>query len=166
MRLTDLKPTLPFARAALLCATALLTAPAWAGPDPLADHHHQPVPVGIAAVPAEAPPLLILLPKNGATVGQQLAVVFETPGEIAKLTMDAPVVGVHLHIDSGEVSMMPTSRQLIRLGHNRYLFLFDLPATPGEQTVKVYWSDARHRTIESSVRQVTVRVEADSPARR
>lgn len=162
MRPIDPKPTLHSVRATVLCAIALLTTPAWAGAAPHAHHHHQTTPT--AAAPADVPPLTILLPKNGATVGQQLAVVFETPGEIAKLTMDAPVVGLHLHIDSNEVSMMPMSRQLIRLGHNRYLFLFDLPAKPGEQTVKVYWSDAMHRTIESTVRSVTVRVEADGSA--
>lgn len=151
-------------RAAVLLA-AMLMPPLAAAEDPHA-HHHQHQPAAAAPPTAEVPGLSILLPENGAVVGPQLAIVFETPGDIAALTMDAPVVGVHLHIDSSDVSMMPTSKQLIRLGGNRYLFLFDLPAKPGEQTLKVSWGDAQHRTIESSVQRVTVRVEAEATPRR
>lgn len=129
-------------------------------------HHHHHAAAASASAPVEAPPLSILLPEDGATVGRQLAVVFETPGDIASLTMDAPVIGVHLHIDSDEFSVMPTSKQLIRLGEHRYLFVFELPAKPGEQTLRLSWGDAMHRTIESSVQKVTVRVQADPPSQR
>lgn len=150
-----------------LMATLFLLPLAAAAADEHSHHqHHQhaaaPASVEAAAVPA----LRIIEPQEGAVVGTQLALVFETPGDIAAMTMDAPVIGTHLHIDSSEFSMMPTSKQLVRLGRQRYLFLFDLPAKPGAQTLKVYWGDAMHRTIESSIQQVTVQVESDTPAQR
>ena len=150
-----------------LLATLLWLPLAATAADEHAHHqHHQhasaPAPAETIAVPA----LRILEPQDGAVVGTQLALVFETPGDIAAMTMDAPVIGTHLHIDSSEFSMMPTSKQLIRLGRQRYLFLFDLPARPGAQTLKVYWGDAMHRTIESSIQQVTVQVEAEVAAKR
>ncbi|MFA5938101.1 MAG: hypothetical protein WC809_02000 [Sinimarinibacterium sp.] len=150
---------LRFALVAALLALPFTAAAA----DEHAHHHHHAV---AADAPVAAPPLSILLPENGAVVGRQLAIVFETPGDMAAMTMDAPVIGVHLHIESDEVSMMPTSKQLIRLGGHRYLFVFDLPAKPGEQTLKVYWGDAMHRTIEASVQKVKVRIEPDAPATR
>ncbi len=107
----------------------------------------------------EAPPLRILFPESGAKVGTQLAVVFETPGEMAKLTMSAPVVGTHLHIETDGISLMPGENQLIRLGGNRYVFVFDLPVEAGERSLRVYWSDGMHRTIESSMQTVKVLVE-------
>lgn len=108
------------------------------------------------------PPLRILFPEPGARVGTQLAVVFETSGEMARLTMSAPAVGTHLHVEADGVSLMPTEDQLIRLGDNRYIFVFDLPVAPGERTLRVYWSDAAHRTIDSSLQQVRVTAEPGS----
>lgn len=147
---------------------ALLRLPlAAAAADEHSHHQHQHHAAVAAPVEAAAVPVLrILEPQDGAVVGTQLALAFETAGDLAAMTMDAPVIGTHPHIDSREFSMMPATRQLIRLGQQRYLFLFDLPARPGEQTLKVYWGDAMHRTIESSIRQVTVRVEADAPTQR
>lgn len=107
----------------------------------------------------EVPPLRILFPESGAKVGTQLAVVFETPGEMARLTMSAPVVGTHLHIETDGISLMPGEDQLIRLGGNRYVFVFDLPVKAGERSLRVYWSDGMHRTIESSMQTVKVLVE-------
>jgi len=108
--------------------------------------------------PAQLPPLKILMPDNGATVGTHLAVVFQTPADLSKMTMGAAVPGVHLHIDAEEVSLMPTQEQLIRLGGDRYVFLFDLPAKPGKNTLRIYWSDAQHRTMAETVQQITVTV--------
>lgn len=104
------------------------------------------------------PELNILLPKDGATVSSQLAVVFATPGHMADLTMGAPTPGTHLHIDTKNVSLMPTMQQLISLGGGHYLFLFDLPVKPGDHQINVYWSDGNHKTITDSVRSVTVTV--------
>lgn len=128
-----------------------------------AHHHHghaQHAIDGAAGKGAtEVPPLRILFPESGAKVGTQLAVVFETPGEMAKLTMSAPVVGTHLHIETDGISLMPGENQLIRLGGNRYVFVFDLPVEAGERSLRVYWSDGMHRTIESSMQTVKVLVE-------
>ena len=111
----------------------------------------------------EVPPLRILFPEDGAKVGTQLAVVFETPGKMERLTMSAPVVGTHLHIETDGISLMPGEDQLIRLGNHRYVFLFDLPVEPGGRSLRVYWSDGMHRTIDASMQTVKVVVEdADS----
>ena len=112
--------------------------------------------------PAQLPPLKILMPETGATVGTRLAVVFQTPADLSKMTMGAPVPGAHLHIDAQDVSVMPSQEQLVRLGEDRYLFLFDLPAKPGKNTLRIYWSDAQHRTIADTVQQITVTVARDA----
>ena len=58
---------------------------------------------------------------------------------------------------------MTVEDQLIRLGNHRYVFLFDLPVEPGERSLRVYWSDGMHRTIDASMQTVKVVVEdADS----
>ena len=110
---------------------------------------------------AQLPPLTILMPENGATVGTHLAVVFQTPADLSKMTMGTPAPGTHLHIEAQDASVMPSQEQLVRLGEDRYLFLFDLPAKPGKNTLRIYWSDAHHRTIASTVQQVTVTVVRD-----
>lgn len=132
-------------------------------------HHHQmPSPqegaVTAAKGATEVPPLRILFPESGAKVGTQLAIVFETPGEMARLTMSAPVVGTHLHIETDGISLMPGEKQLVPLGGNRYVFLFDLPVKAGERSLRVYWSDGMHQTIESSIQSVDVTVVDDSAA--
>lgn len=116
-----------------------------------------------APAPSKIPSLKILMPESGAVVGSQLAVVFETPANLSNMTMSAPVVGVHLHIQCDDMALMPTAQQLIRLGKNRYLYLFDLPVPPGPKTLRVYWSDAQHKTIESSMQKTSVIVAADPP---
>lgn len=120
-------------------------------------HHHGET-ADVVSTTA-APPIEILMPGNDDVIGHQVAVVLETPADLDATTMSAPKIGVHLHLDLGDVSLMPTRQQLIDLGSSRYLFLFDLPAKPGRNTIKVYWADAAHRLIESSVRSVTVNVE-------
>lgn len=113
--------------------------------------------------PGEAglPSLKILLPDNGATVGTHLAVVFKTPADLGKMTMGGSALGTHLHIEAQDVSVMPSREQLVRLGEDCYLFLFDLPAKPGKNTLRVYWSDAQHQTIANTVQQITVTVAPD-----
>ncbi|MEW6169017.1 MAG: hypothetical protein AB1651_15190 [Pseudomonadota bacterium] len=46
-----------------------------------------------------------------------------------------------------------------RAGRRRYLFVFDLPVAPGERTLRVYRSDAMHRTIDASMQTVKLTVE-------
>jgi len=125
-------------------------------------HHGGDMMPKAGEAPAQLPPLKILMPDNGATVGTHLAVVFQTPADLSKMTMGTAVPGVHLHIDAQDVSLMPSQEQLIRLGGDRYVFLFDLPAKPGKNTVRIYWSDAQHRTIADTVQQITVTVARDA----
>ncbi len=131
------------------------------------EHMHHPHSGGdvmpqASEVPAQLPPLKILMPDDGATVGTHLAVVFQTPADLSKMTMDASVPGVHLHIDAQGLSMMPSREQLVRLGEDRYVFLFELPVRPGKNTLRIYWSDAQHRTIADTVQQITVTVASDA----
>jgi len=143
----------------LALASAVATAGAVAAqPAHEHHHHHQHGAVSEAAPATEAPPLEILMPGNDDIVGSQLAVVLQTPADLGAMTMSAAEIGVHLHLAVEGVSLMPTRQQLIDLGSNRYLFLFDLPAKPGRNTIKVYWADAAHRTMESTVKSVTVNV--------
>ena len=127
------------------------------------DHRHTGGEMVPSAGEAEAqlPPLTILMPENGATVGTRLAVVFQTPADLSKMTMGSAVPGTHLHIDTQDVSVMPSQEQLVRLGEDQYLFLFELPAKPGKSTLRIYWSDAQHRTIAGTVQQVSVTVAGD-----
>lgn len=128
-------------------------------------HKHPPSGASVASVaaPAAIPSLKILMPEAGDIVGSQLAVVFETPANLSGMTMSAPVVGVHLHIQYDDTALMPTLQQLIRLGKDRYLYLFDLPVTSGTKTLRVYWSDAQHKTIESTMQSVSVIVASEPP---
>jgi len=121
--------------------------------------HHSKPRQGLGAAATEVPALRILLPAEGSRIGTQMALVFETPGDLRRLTMSAPVVGTHLHIEAEGISLMPVNDQLIRLGGDQYLFVFDLPAKPGPQTLKVFWADGSHKVIESTIQKVNVVVE-------
>jgi hypothetical protein len=90
-----------------------------------------------------------------------MAIIFQTRADLTKMTMSAPVAGVHLHIECDGVTLMPMYDQLIRLGNQRYIFLFDLPAKPGPKVVRVYWSDAQHRPLETSLQKIHVTVVGD-----
>jgi hypothetical protein len=127
-------------------------------------HHGAPAAHGNnmkAGGATEVPPLRILYPQAGAVVGTQLAIVFETPGDMQRLTMSAAEVGTHLHIETDGISLMPVENQLIRLGSGRYVFVFDLPVKPGQRELRVYWSDGMHKTIDASMQVVKVTVEGD-----
>jgi hypothetical protein len=154
-----MKPHVLLLLAALSAGSPLLL---HAAADEMHDHHahHAQLPAGDAVAAAAVPPLRILFPESGAKVGTQLAVVFETPGDLGRMTMSAPVVGTHLHIETDGVSLMPTADQLIALGGGRYVFVFDLPVAPGQHTLRVYWSDGMHRTISASMQEVKLTVEA------
>lgn len=109
------------------------------------------------------PPLQIVSPQSGAKVGRIITVEFETPADLAKMTMDAAVIGVHLHVDLDGTSLMPASTDLTRTAVGRYRYTFDLPVHPGPHVVKVYWSDAKHKTIEESVKTVRFTVVDGQP---
>jgi hypothetical protein len=147
--------------ATLNVLATLAAAPAVAQSD-MEHMHHSGKEMPKAGAPVHAQPLKILMPANGATVGTRLAIVFQTSADLSKMTMGAPTPGTHLHIEAQDVSMMPTQEQLIRLGEDRYLFVFDVPAKPGKNTLRVFWADAQHHTIADSVQQVAVTVAGDA----
>ena len=148
--------------AACTVAAALLAPAAFAQSGH--DHMHMGMDHGGAAAPAEIPPLKILMPGNGDIVGSRLAIVFETPADIGKMTMGHHMMGTHLHVEAGDTVLMPSQEQLVRLGANRYLFLFDLPAQAGTQVLRISWAGGNHKTIESSVQKVTVTVAPEGAA--
>lgn len=128
--------------------------------DPHAGHHAVQAAPAPAAGTIAAPPLRILMPQTGDVIGTQVAVVIETPANLAGMTMDAPKVGTHLHIALGDTTLMPVRSDLVALGGQRYLYLFDLPVEPGEHVLQVYWSDAAHRTLAATIQSITIQVRA------
>jgi len=144
-------------RLALAACLSLLSAgSAWAGSTGHPQHDKAPANVS----PAALPPIRIVSPQPAARVGPVVTVEFETPADLSKMTMSGAETSIHLHIDMDGVSIMPALADLKRVGTQRYRYTFDLPAQPGERSVAVYWSDARHKTIEASVRRVGVTVVA------
>ncbi len=111
------------------------------------------------------PPLRIVMPQAGDIVGTRVAVVIETPANLADVTMDAPKVGTHLHIALGDTTLMPVRSDLIALGGQRYLYQFDLPVEPGEHLLQVYWSDASHQTLAATIQSITIQVCAAADTR-
>lgn len=107
------------------------------------------------------PTLTLVSPVEGAQVDATIAVVFETAGALAEMTMGAKKMGNHLHIDIDGTSLMPMMKDLVPLGNNQYRYVFDLPVKPGKHVVSVYWSDAQHKTVEYTVRKVNVLVRPD-----
>lgn len=111
---------------------------------------------GAAKDMKELPPLRIVSPLAGARVESNIEVEFETDADLANMTMSAKSIGVHLHVGIDGTSLMPMMADLVRVEKNRYRYVFDLPAAPGQRVISVYWSDASHKTIESSVQKVSV----------
>jgi hypothetical protein len=64
--------------------------------------------------------------------------------------------GAHLHIDLDKRLIMPTMKQLTRLGPQRYRVGLGA-AAPGAHTIRLYWADARHRPL-GPVQQVAITV--------
>lgn len=104
----------------------------------------------------ELPLLRIVSPVAGAQVGPNIQVEFETDADLARMTMSAESIGVHLHVGIDDTSLMPVMADLVRVGKNRYRYAFDLPAALGKRIISVYWADGSHKTIESSVQKVSV----------
>lgn len=133
-------------------------------PAQAADHSHHgsghaDKPVSKATVaPRPLPSITIVSPTEGSRVDPVIAVVFETAGDLAQMTVGAKQMGIHLHLDIDGTSLMPLMKDLVPLGKNQYRYVFDLPVKPGKHMVSVYWSDAQHKTIEYTVRKVNVSV--------
>jgi hypothetical protein len=143
-----------FAVGVVLCHAAALqagqTAPAAASPASAA--------LAARAAVSRFPALRIVSPKKGARIGPIIKVDFETRADLSRMAMSAKEGGVHLRIGIDDTSLVPEMQDLKRIARNRYRYVFDLPAQPGPHVLSVYWSDANHRTIESTVRRLRVTV--------
>jgi hypothetical protein len=101
-----------------------------------------------AAAPG-VPTLRLLEPAAGAAVGQPLTLVFDAG---IPLTADGGNRdgSLHVHVRVGATELMSGPGSLQPLGGTRYRWA--LPALPpGDHTVRLYWSDDRHRVIEDGV---------------
>ncbi|WP_114970870.1 hypothetical protein [Rhodoferax ferrireducens] len=144
---------------ALTAMASMAGLPAWAADHSHHESGHADMPVSKSTVaPRPLPSITIISPMEGAQVDPSIAVVFETAGDLAAMTMGARKMGIHLHLDIDGTSLMPIMKDLVPLGKNQYRYVFDLPVKPGKHVVSVYWSDAQHKTIEYTVRKVNVLV--------
>lgn len=110
------------------------------------------------------PPLRIVFPKNGAVVNGPVAVIFETPADLSKMTMRAGMktessmaAMPHLHIDLDRRQTMPAMKHLTKVGPDRYRHSLGT-VQPGRHTIRVYWADARHHKAMGTVQAVTITV--------
>ncbi len=106
------------------------------------------------------PPLRLVAPANHASVKNPAVLVIETPGDISRMTMGNSMAGmsgmgsqVHLHINVDSMMIMPTAKQLTKVGPNRYEL--PLPSmSPGTHTIKVYWANDKTHTPAGHVQTV------------
>lgn len=149
--------TLGFVRAGVMVMGALAGAEVWATEHMHGAHEVHAMPSqGAAKDTKELPSLRIVSPVAGAQVGPGILIEFVTEANLETMTMSAKSMGTHLHVGIDDTSLMPMMTDLTRVGKNRYRYAFDLPAAPGQHIISVYWSDASHKTIESSVQKVNV----------
>lgn len=126
---------------------------------------HDDMPKGAKAPSAPLPLITIVSPKDGTRVAPLIAVEFETTGDLAYMTMGSQKHGNHLHFAIDDVTLMPVMKDLESLGKNKYRFVFDMPAKPGKHEVKIYWSDAQHKTLEHTVQKVLVIVDKSATSK-
>ena len=102
---------------------------------------------GAAPAPPPPPSITVLEPAPGATVGRQLAVLFDT-GEEMQQDPSGWVAGgrYHLHAMIDGAELMAAPGQVQPLGGSRYRWV--LPLTPGEHRIRLQWSGPDHRTLE------------------
>jgi hypothetical protein len=96
--------------------------------------HHDATATSTVTDASTVPPLKIILPKEGEAVGSELAVVFQTSAGMNKMSISAPVLGVHLHIAIDAVVLMPTAKQSIPFGRQSPL----VRVRPASQTRRPY----------------------------
>lgn len=111
------------------------------------------------------PKIEIVSPKEDATVSPTVAVVLETSANLSTMTMNNKAVGTHLHISIDNTTLMPMTQDLVRISKNQYRYVFELPVVPGKHTITVYWADAQHRTVDSTIRKVHVTVASPTKAK-
>lgn len=106
-----------------------------------------------------APALALVSPAAGEVVAQPVAVVFRAPGDLRPGPMGWTDGERHLHLAVDGTELMAGPGDVVRLPDGRYRWT--LPSLPaGERTLRLSWSDARHRPLEAGASEpVTVRVE-------
>lgn len=100
---------------------------------------------GAGRAPA-VPALAILSPAAGAALDQPAAVELEAGARLTLGPTGWTAGGRHLHLFAGGTELMASATELRHLGGTRYRWT--LPRLPaGETTLRLAWSDERHRTI-------------------
>jgi hypothetical protein len=95
---------------------------------------------------AAVPTLAIVSPAAGAELGQPAAVELDAGSTLALGPTGWTADGRHLHLFAGGTELMASATELRHLGGTRYRWT--LPRLPaGETTLRLAWSDERHRTI-------------------
>jgi methionine-rich copper-binding protein CopC len=114
---------------------------------------------GSAMNAMELPALRIVSPAAGATVSSPVILTIETPADLSKATMEAhsmEAAAHHLHIDLDVRVNMPTMKQLVKVGTNRYRYSLGTAAA-GRHTIRAYWADRKHKPM-GSVQTVSITV--------
>jgi hypothetical protein len=109
---------------------------------------------GAAAVPA----LAIVSPAAGAELAQPAAVELDVGARLTLGPTGWTAEGRHLHLFAGGTELMASATELRHVGGTRYRWT--LPRLPaGETTLRLAWSDERHRTIpDGASRPISVRL--------
>lgn len=104
------------------------------------------------------PTLAIVSPAAGAEVAQPAAVELDAGATLALGPTGWTADGRHLHLFAGGTELMASATELRHVGGTRYQWT--LPRLPaGETTLRLAWSDERHRTIpEGASASVPVRL--------
>ena len=97
---------------------------------------------GAAAVPT----LAIVSPAAGAELAQPAEVELDAGSALTLGPTGWTAEGRHLHLFAGGTELMAAATELRHVGGTRYRWT--LPRLPaGETTLRLAWSDERHRTI-------------------
>lgn len=101
---------------------------------------------GAGPAAASIPTLAILSPAAGAELAQPAAVELDAGASLVLGPTGWTAGGRHLHLFAGGTELMAAATELRHLGGTRYRWT--LPRLPaGETTLRLAWSDERHRTI-------------------
>jgi hypothetical protein len=99
-----------------------------------------------AAEAATLPSLQILAPANGDSVDARVELHFQVDADLRRAPEGWSAGRHHLHAAVDGQELMPGAADISILARDRYIWTFPtLP--PGERTIRLFWSDARHRPI-------------------
>jgi hypothetical protein len=102
---------------------------------------------GAGPAAAAIPTLAIVSPAAGAQLDQPAAVEFDAGAALVLGPTGWTADGRHLHLFAGGTELMASAAELQHVSGTRYRWT--LPRLPaGETTLRLAWSDERHRTIE------------------